>query len=170
MTARPDKPSPSPALKALAVACARAADEKVAESIVILEVAGLTPIADYLVIATAESNPHMKAVADAMEEAVRAAGGSRHHREGDQDSPWLLIDFHDIIAHVFNGAARRFYDLERLWDDAPRVEWSDKPAPVPASRPGTASTAPRADRKRPARHAKPVRRPKNRALKRRKTR
>jgi len=112
--------------RSLAVACARAADEKKAERTVVLNVTGLTSVTDYLVIATASSRPHLKAVAETIEETVRERGGRLHHREGGYDSPWLLLDCHNVIVHVFDDASRRYYDLERLWGDARRVSWMAK--------------------------------------------
>ncbi len=109
--------------RALAIACARTADEKQAERSLVLNITGLTSVADYLVITTASSPPHLKAVSEAVEETVRRNGGKLHHREGDYNSKWLLLDCYDLIVHIFDGPTRRYYDLERLWADAKRVPW-----------------------------------------------
>lgn len=116
------------------MACARAADEKLADRTVVLDLRGSGFIADYLLIASASSPPHCRAVAEAVEETVRARGGVLHHREGDYSSPWLLLDCHSLIVHIFDEPARRHYDLERLWAEAKRVAW----APRTRSRPKAA--------------------------------
>ena len=122
-TKRRTAPEPGRQARAAAIAAARAADEKLAERTVVLDVRGITPVADFMVIATASTGPHLRAVAEAAEEAVARAGGHLHHREGDARSPWILLDAHDVLVHVFDPAARRRYDLERLWADAKRVPW-----------------------------------------------
>jgi len=120
--ARKDEGKNDPA-RLQAVAAGRAADEKLGEKTVILDVRDLTSLADCMVITSVSSPPHMKAVTDAAEEAVEQAGGRLHHREGGQDSPWVLLDFGIVIVHVFTGPAREYYDLERLWSEGRRVAW-----------------------------------------------
>jgi len=154
LTAKAARTDSSPSRRALAIACAQAADAKLGGDVVVLSVSGLTPIADYFIIATGESHPHMRALADAVEETVVAAGERPHHREGDQESPWILLDCHDIIVHIFSGIARRFYDLERLWNDAPRVEWGLKTVPAAATRPDAKPSAVRAGKTGPGKAAK----------------
>lgn len=107
----------------LAVACARAADEKLAAGTIVIDVRGRTAVCDFIVVATADSQPHLRAVADAMAGAGAEMGARLHHQEGDPGSPWVLLDFGDIVAHVFDGPSRKFYDLERLWADARRISW-----------------------------------------------
>jgi len=130
--ARPNAARPNAARKEVArndgarlqsIAAARAADEKLGEKVVILDVRDLTSLADCMVITSVSSPPHMKAVTDAMEEAVEQVGGRLHHREGGPDSPWVLLDFGILIVHVFTGPAREYYDLERLWSEGHRVAW-----------------------------------------------
>jgi ribosome-associated protein len=103
--------------------CARALDEEVGEDVMVLDVRGLTPVTDFIVLATASSPPHVKALAGAVEERLKKAGTRPHHVEGDHDSPWVLVDCVDVIIHVFRENARRYYDLERLWADAKKVGW-----------------------------------------------
>jgi ribosome-associated protein len=107
----------------LAAAAGRAADEKLGEKTVVLDVRELTSLADCMVITAVSSPPHMKAVTDAVEEAVEGAGGRLHHREGSHDSPWVLLDFGMVIVHVFTGPAREYYDLERLWAEGRPVSF-----------------------------------------------
>jgi len=105
------------------VACARAADEKLAEGTIVIDVRGRTAVCDFIVVATASSQPHLRAVADAMASAGEELGARLHHQEGDPGSPWVLLDFGDIVAHIFDGPSRKFYDLERLWADTRRIPW-----------------------------------------------
>jgi len=117
--------------RALAGRIARALDEKVATNVLILDVRGLTPIADFLVLATASSPPHMRALGDAAAEEVEAAGAPLHHIEGREDSSWVLLDCVDVIVHIFREQSRKYYDIERLWADSKKVPWK---APKPRKR------------------------------------
>ena len=121
--------------RALAIGCARAADEKIGEETLVLDVRGRTSVCDFIVVTTATSTPHLKALADAMQDAARALGSGLHHREGDPGSPWVLLDFVDVIAHVFDSPSRRYYELERLWADVPRLAWQAAPAAAKPRRP-----------------------------------
>ncbi len=119
---RPAATSPS----SLAVACARALSDRLAEDVLVLDVRGLTVVADLLVLATATSPPHMRALVEAVGEALEKAGTRCHHVEGGHESPWVLVDCVDLIVHVFRPESRRYYDLERLWADARRVRWTGR--------------------------------------------
>jgi ribosome-associated protein len=107
----------------LALSCADAADSKLGEQTVILDVRRLTFVTDFVVITTAGSPPHAKAIAQEIEQALVSSGGLLHHREGDHNSPWLLLDCHEVIVHIFSAQARDNYDLEHLWADAPRLKF-----------------------------------------------
>jgi ribosome-associated protein len=107
--------------RARAVAIAEAGLGKKAEKVTVLDVRGLTGYADYFVIMTAESEPQASAIADAVDERLDAMGATRLGVEGHSAGRWVLIDYGDVVAHVFNPEARMFYDLEGLWADAPRV-------------------------------------------------
>jgi len=86
-----------------------------------MDVKGLSPITDYFVLATGTSGRQMKAVADEMEEVGATKGHVVISRSIDEQ--WILLDFVDVVVHVFAQEARQFYDLESLWGDAKRVEW-----------------------------------------------
>ena len=88
---------------------------------VILELRGLTDFADYFVIVTGETDVHIRAIADAVIDALEAAGEKPHHVEGYEDARWVLIDCGDVIVHIFNPEFREFYNLEGLWGDAPVI-------------------------------------------------
>ena len=109
----------------LARVAARAADEKLASDIVVLDVADVLGICDHFVIASARNEPQVKAVVGAIEEAVReATGRSPHNTEGMDARRWVLLDYGDVVVHVFLAEERDYYRLERLYGDVPRTEWA----------------------------------------------
>ncbi len=111
--------------RARAVAMAQAGLGKKAENVTVLDVRGLTSYADYFVVMTAESEPQASAIADAVDERLETMGATRLGVEGHSAGRWVLIDYGDVVAHVFNPEARMFYDLEGLWADAPRIAVKD---------------------------------------------
>jgi ribosome-associated protein len=99
-----------------------AALEKKAENLMVLEVGGLTSIADYFILCTVSSERQGGAVADAIEESLREQFRSKPiFIEGKSSGRWVLLDYGDFIAHIFLDETRKFYSLERLWGDAPDV-------------------------------------------------
>jgi ribosome-associated protein len=100
----------------------RAALEKKACDLVVLEVRELTSIADYFIICSGRSDRQVQSIAQGIEESVGEAGISSLSVEGTGRGHWVLIDFADIIVHIFYEPVRQFYDLDGLWSDAPRVE------------------------------------------------
>lgn len=108
-----------------AIVLAKALDSKKGNEIRVLKTQDLTTLADYFVICTATSNTQVKAMSDACEEAMEKNGEHVHHIEGHRDGTWLLLDFSDVVVHVFTDETRKFYDLERLWGDAEEVDLSD---------------------------------------------
>jgi ribosome-associated protein len=107
----------------LAVAAARAAADKQAERVVVLDVRELIVITDYFIIASGTSERQVKSISEEIEEALRELGAKPIRREGEAGARWLLLDFIDVVVHVFDEEERDFYDLERLWSDAPRLAW-----------------------------------------------
>ena len=97
------------------------ASDKLAEDIVLLDLRGLAPFADYFVIMSAESSRQIEALEEDLTQALKESGIVRHHREGAPGSGWVLLDFSDVIVHVFSPEEREFYGLERLWRRAPQV-------------------------------------------------
>ncbi len=100
--------------------------EKKAEDVVAANLEGLTSVTDYFVICTASSDQHAKAIADHVADELADAGVHAHHREGYTSLRWVLIDYVDVIVHVFQKEAREFYDLERLWGDAQFTRMRDR--------------------------------------------
>lgn len=86
-----------------------------------LDLRGLTTIADYFVVCTAESERQLRAVANALDEELTNAGAKGPRMEGSAETGWVLLDFSDIIVHVFSPEQREFYRLERLWKQAQPV-------------------------------------------------
>ena len=113
----------------LAIRCARAMDEMQGENVLVLDVTGLTPIADFMVIATANSVTHLRALSQSIEDELEKTGNRAHHIEGRDDTPWILVDLVDVIVHIFKADSRKYYDLEHLWGDAKKLAWKTrKPA------------------------------------------
>lgn len=109
--------------KDVALACARAADDKKADQVVVLDVRKTSPIVDYLVIVTALSRPHMQALEDKIEETLLADGLGIHHRSRPQTDQWRVIDYGGVLVHLMQAEARQLYALERLHDGAKEVAW-----------------------------------------------
>ena len=111
--------------KELVETVVKAADSKRAEEIVALDVANVSLLADYFVIMQANSERQVKAIADEIEEKVAAAGVQVRDIEGKNAANWVLLDFGDVVVHVFRTETRRFYNLVKLWAEAPLVDVSD---------------------------------------------
>ena len=79
---------------------------------------GVSLLADFFVLCSAESTPQFRAIADEIEQQAKAAGGRRLHTEGDAQSGWLLIDYNYVVVHIFDPDLRAYYNLEELWKDA----------------------------------------------------
>jgi ribosome-associated protein len=117
--------------KQLALLAAEAAGDKKASDIVALDVSQLLVITEYFVIATGRTNIQVRAIADEVEEQLRLKAGVKPlGREGAGEDKWVLLDYGDMVVHVFQPEERDFYRLERLWGDAPRL---DLPSAVSAS-------------------------------------
>jgi ribosome-associated protein len=110
----------------LAETAARAASDKQGREIVIFEVGQVLAIADLFVITSGNNARQVRAIVEEIEKKVKESGGPGPHRiEGLDDASWVLMDYGDVVVHVFLDEVRRYYDLERLWADAPRVDWDE---------------------------------------------
>ena len=105
-----------------ALACTRAALDRKAYDLVVLEVGKLSSIADYFVICSGRSDTQVQAIADAVRDQLESQGVKALTVEGYEHGQWVLVDFGDVVVHVFYVPVRGFYDLERLWAKAPRAE------------------------------------------------
>jgi ribosome-associated protein len=97
------------------------AADKQAIDIIVLDVRKVTDFADFFVICTGAVNVHVQAIADHIERGLRGLGYKPLHTEGAESQRWVLLDYVDIVIHVFQPEARGYYSLERLWGDAPRL-------------------------------------------------
>jgi ribosome-associated protein len=97
------------------------ARDKLAGDVIVLDVAALTTVADYLVIASGDSVRQVKAIAEAVDEALEAQRVRLLRSEGLEHGRWVLLDYGGIVVHVFHREAREFYRIERLWADAPLI-------------------------------------------------
>lgn len=111
--------------KTKALLAAEAASSKKAEDIIVLDVGELLGITDFFVICSARNERQVGTVVDEVLKRLRDAGVKPYRVEGDKDQRWVLIDFLDIVVHVFHIEEREFYELERLWQDAPRVPFDE---------------------------------------------
>lgn len=99
-----------------------ALDDKKAKNIDVLDISALTSLGDYFVICTCGSEPQVRACVDNVEEKMEELGINCAHKEGYTNGSWVLMDYNDIIIHIMQEETRQFYALEKLWDDAPRIE------------------------------------------------
>lgn len=102
---------------------AQAADEKKAQDVRVLVVTPLTYIADYFVICSGETLVQVRSITEAIEEALLRRGVVPRQREHAGNSGWVLLDYGDVVVHVFREAEREYYQLERLWGDAEELNW-----------------------------------------------
>lgn len=117
-----------PPSREVAARAARAAAAKQATDIVVLDVHELIVITDFFVICSASSHRQVKTVIEAIEDSIRELGEKPIRREGEDEAGWWLLDYIDVVVHVFGESERAYYDLERLWRDAPRLEWQESEA------------------------------------------
>lgn len=99
-----------------------ALSEKKAEDLRIIEISEISPLADYFIIATGANTNQIQAMVDAVDEELSKAGYQVKQIEGNRNSSWILMDYSDIIVHIFSKEDRLFYDLEKIWTDGKRIE------------------------------------------------
>lgn len=116
----------------MAVVAARAADDKKATQIEVIDLTGISDVADYFVLATVASGPQMDAVTGEAEDKLRDLAHAKPLSvEGRRNDEWMLLDYGSVVVHVFRPEAREYYRLGHLWADAPRIgegDWREKPA------------------------------------------
>jgi ribosome-associated protein len=114
---------PKAAAEHLACLCARVADENKARGVMVLDMRGITTIYDYFVIATGVSRRQTHTIADEIEDAMAAEGEERLGIEGYEPGKWIVLDYGDVLIHIFDPICREYYGLEHLWADAPQIDW-----------------------------------------------
>ena len=107
--------------RALLAVAASAADAKQGEDIVALDVSGPLPLTDIFLLVTGRNERHVQGIAGEIEDKMIEAGVKTIRREGRSEGRWILLDFGDVIAHVFHEEDRMYYSLERLWKDCPAI-------------------------------------------------
>lgn len=118
--------------RTLVQAVVEAAGEKKAEDIVILDIGKVSIITDFFVIASGRSTTQVKAIAENIEKRLGVLGVPWYGREGYQEGRWILLDYGDVVVHVFLRAEREFYNLERVWQDAGVVDPAQDPGEIKA--------------------------------------
>ena len=111
--------------KEIIAAAVKALSDKKGKDLKVLNTAGQTTLAEYFIICSGTSNTQVRALAEAVEEALSKAGEEPHHIEGHRGGLWTLLDYSAVVIHVFTEEGREFYDLERLWSDAEAVDISE---------------------------------------------
>ena len=111
--------------KEIIAAAVKALSDKKGKDLKVMYTADQTTLAEYFVICSGTSNTQVRALAEAVEEALSRAGEEPHHIEGHRGGLWTLLDYSAVVIHVFTEEGREFYDLERLWSDAAAVDISE---------------------------------------------
>ena len=107
-----------------AIELARIAQDHKVENLVALDLRGISSVTDFVILGTGTSDRQMRAVADRLVEYGKKLGQNPFGVAGREHAAWILVDFVDVVFHVFTPQCRDYYDLELLWGDAPRIEWS----------------------------------------------
>ncbi|MCR5396673.1 MAG: ribosome silencing factor [Lachnospiraceae bacterium] len=108
--------------KELAAKVFKALDDKKAEDVSVIDISEISVIADYFIVASANNQNHLMALQDAADEVMYKNGFHAKQVEGNRNSTWILLDYEDIIIHLFSAEDRLFYDLERIWKDGNFIE------------------------------------------------
>ncbi len=111
--------------KELAEFAAKLTLTKKAQDVVVLDLTGLSDVTNYFVVCSGESDTQVKAIADAVMDGAREQGAKVWRKEGFTNLQWVLLDFVDVVVHVFQPKIRAYYDIERLWGDAPMTRVTD---------------------------------------------
>lgn len=124
MAKRPKKSDkPSDSAKKLAIETARIALDNNCEDIVVLDLRGVSPVTDFFVIATGTSGRQMRSAAEEITKYGKSIEQRPWHVAGLDSPDWIVLDFVDVVVHLFDESHRRYYDLELMWGDAPKVRW-----------------------------------------------
>ncbi len=114
-----------PPSREVAIAAARAAVGKQGEDVTVLDVRSVIVITDFFVIVSGGSARQVRTITESIEAALKELGVKPVRREGETEGQWVLLDYVDVVVHVFGEEERRYYDLERLWKDAGTLAWED---------------------------------------------
>lgn len=120
---------------------ARAADDKLGEDILAFDVRRESSLADCYLLITGTSHIHIRALEDAVREALRVSGAELRRTDGQRGHLWRALDYGSLIVHIMDQKTREFYAMEKLWERGKKIDWSGKPAPAP-KRPPVKKKAP----------------------------
>ena len=115
----------------MALAVSACASDKKALDILIINMKKMSSVCNYFVIASGTSTTHVRAISDSIIKKLAERGQKSWHVEGEREASWILLDYGDVVAHIFLEDKREFYSLERLWADAPQEAFKEKLAPAP---------------------------------------
>ena len=101
-------------------------DEKKAAGLNVIKIEEISSLADFFVIASGTSSTHVRALADELEEKLKQQGVAPARIEGYRSDSWILLDYSQVVVHIFTPDAREFYDLDRLWADGLKIDWQDQ--------------------------------------------
>lgn len=134
-SARAQRPTADDPARRFAVEAARSLDDDKCADVLVLEVRGRSPVTDYIVIATGSSDRQMRSVASRVADIGPGHGHTLFRSNKDESAQtWIVLDFVDVVVHVFEPTMRSYYDLEMLWGDSPRVDWRREAPARPARR------------------------------------
>lgn len=111
----------------MAITAAQAASDKKAQDILVLDMRDVFVLTDYFIICSGKTDRQVGSIRKAVEERLAAVGVKPARREGERHKLWVLLDYLDIVVHIFRQEERDYYEIERLWKDAPVVEWEKEP-------------------------------------------
>jgi ribosome-associated protein len=120
----------------MAIAAAQSASSKKAHDVLVLDMREVFILTDFFVICSGNTDRQVGSIVEAVEKGLAAKGIKKPaRREGEQHKRWVLLDYIDIVVHVFRAEEREYYEIERLWKDAPIVDWEDEPDRAKATDP-----------------------------------
>lgn len=123
MTTRSRAPEEQKRLREFAIEAARLLDDRHCEDVRLLDVRGLSHVCDYVLIGSGTSNRQMKSLANELEDLAEGMDQPAFRSNRDDATLWVVVDFVDLVAHLFEPATRAYYDLETLWSDAETIDW-----------------------------------------------
>ncbi len=126
LTVRPPATRSTEAAQQFAIESARLMFDAKCEDVVVLDLRGVSPICDFFVIGTGTSDRQMRAVGDHIEQLGKAQNDPPYGVSGTEEGAWIIVDFVDVVIHLFDAEHRIYYDLDSLWGDGPSVEWKKK--------------------------------------------
>jgi ribosome-associated protein len=110
----------------MAISAARAASSKKADNVLVMDMRDVFILTDYFVICSGNTDRQVAGIQEAVEKNLAAMGVKPARREGEQRRRWVLLDYIDIVVHIFRREEREYYEIERLWKDAPLIDWEDE--------------------------------------------